>query len=60
MIHTVEYLWLLSDDKGVFGFIAFMRLVHELLNDVSVDMNIDVTHAESQTHNRHTKAQKRP
>jgi hypothetical protein len=37
-----------------------MRLVHELLNDVSVDTNMDVTHAESYTHNRHTRAQKRP
>jgi len=32
--------------KGVFDFIAFMRLVRELLNDVSVDMNMDVAHAE--------------
>lgn len=36
-----------------------MRLVHELLNDVSVDMNIDVTHAESYTHNRQTRRRKK-
>jgi len=29
-----------------FGFIAFMCLVRELLNDVSMDTNMDVTHAE--------------
>jgi hypothetical protein len=44
--------------KGVFGFIA-MRLVRELLNDVSVDMNMDVTHAESYTHNRQTRRRKK-
>jgi hypothetical protein len=43
---------------GVFGFIA-MRLVRELLNDVSVDMNMDVTHAESYTHNRQTRRRKK-
>jgi methyl coenzyme M reductase beta subunit len=45
--------------KGVFGFIAFMRLVRESLNDVSVDMNMDVTHAESYTHNRQTRRRKK-
>ena len=45
--------------KGVFGFIAFMRLVRELLNDVSVDMNMDVAHAESCTHNRQTRRRKK-
>ena len=36
-----------------------MRLVRELLNDVSVDMNMDVTHAESYTHNRQTRRRNR-
>jgi hypothetical protein len=36
-----------------------MRLVHELLNDVSVDMNMDVTHAESYKHNRQTQRRKK-
>ena len=36
-----------------------MRLVRELLNDVSVDMNMDVTHAESYTHNRQTQRRKK-
>ena len=40
--------------RGVFGFIAFLYLVHELLDDVSVDTNMDVTHAESYTHNLQT------
>jgi hypoxanthine-guanine phosphoribosyltransferase len=43
---------------GVFDFIA-MCLVRELLNDVSVDMNMDVTHAESYTHNRQTRRRKK-
>ena len=45
--------------KGVFDFIAFMRLVRELLNDVSVDTNMDVTPAESYTHNRQTRRRKK-
>ncbi len=36
-----------------------MRLVRELLNDVSVDTNMDVTHAESYTHNRQTQRRKK-
>jgi len=44
----VEYLdELLSDGRGgVLGFIAFMCLVRELLNDASIDTNMDATHAE--------------
>jgi len=44
----VEYLdGLLSDGRdGVFGFIVFMCLVRDLLNDVSIDTNMDATHAE--------------
>jgi len=44
----VEYLdGLLSDGRdGVFGFIVFMCVVRELLNDVSIDTNMDATHAE--------------
>jgi len=44
----VEYLdGLLSDGRdGVFGFIVFMCLVRELLNDASIDTNMDLTHAE--------------
>jgi len=44
----VEYLdGLLSDGRdGIVGFIAFMCLVRELLNDVSIDTNMDLTHAE--------------
>ncbi len=45
--------------KGVFDFVAFMRLARELLNDVSVDTNMDVTHAESYTHNRQTRKRKK-
>jgi hypothetical protein len=44
--------------RGVFDFIT-MCLVRELLNDVSVDMNMDVTHAESCTHNRQTRRLKK-
>jgi hypothetical protein len=44
----VEYLdGLLSDGRGgVFGFIVFMCVVRDLLNDASIDTNMDVTHAE--------------
>ena len=44
----VEYLdGLLSDGRGgVLGFIAFMCLVRELLNDASIDTNMDAAHAE--------------
>jgi len=44
----VEYLdGLLSDGRdGIVGFIAFMCLVHDLLNDASIDTNMDLTHAE--------------
>jgi hypothetical protein len=44
----VEYLdGLLSDGRdGIIGFIAFMCLVRELLNDASIDTNMDLTHAE--------------
>jgi len=44
----VEYLdELLSDGRdGIVGFIAFMCLVRELLNDASIDTNMDATHAE--------------
>jgi len=44
----VEYLdGLLSGGRGgIVGFIAFMCLVRELLNDVSMDTNMDLTHAE--------------
>jgi len=44
----VEYLdGLLSDGRdGVLGFIAFMCLVRDLLNDASIDTNMDATHAE--------------
>jgi hypothetical protein len=44
----VEYLdELLSGGRdGVFGFIVFMCLVRELLNDASIDTNMDLTHAE--------------
>jgi hypothetical protein len=44
----VEYLdGLLSGGvDGILGFIAFMCLVRELLNDVSIDTNMDLTHAE--------------
>jgi len=44
----IEYLdGLLSGGRdGVLGFIAFMCLVRELLNDASIDTNMDLTHAE--------------
>jgi len=44
----VEYLdGLLSDGRdGIVGFIAFMCLVRGLLNDASIDTNMDLTHAE--------------
>ena len=44
----VEYLdGLLSDGRdGVLGFIVFMCVVRELLNDTSIDTNMDLTHAE--------------
>ena len=44
----IEYLdGLLSDGRdGIVGFIVFMCLVRELLNDASIDTNMDVAHAE--------------
>jgi hypothetical protein len=44
----VEYLdGLLSGGRGgIVGFIVFMCLVRDLLNDVSIDTNMDLTHAE--------------
>ena len=44
----VEYLdGLLSDGRdGVLGFIVFMCLVRELLNDEAIDTNMDAAHAE--------------
>jgi len=44
----VEYLdGLLSDGRdGIVGFIVFMCLVRDLLNDASIDTNMDLTHAE--------------
>jgi len=44
----VEYLdGLLSGGvDGILGFIAFMCLVRDLLNDASIDTNMDLTHAE--------------
>jgi hypothetical protein len=44
----VEYLdGLLSDGRdGVFGFIVFVCLVRELLNDSSIDTNMDINYAE--------------
>jgi len=44
----VEYLdGLLSDGRdGIVGFIVFMCLVRELLNDVSMDTNMDINYAE--------------
>jgi hypothetical protein len=43
----VEYLdGLLSGGDGVFGFIAFMCLVRDLLNDASIDTNMDINYAE--------------
>jgi len=38
---------LLSGGRGgIVSFIVFMCLVRELLNDASIDTNMDVTHAE--------------
>jgi hypothetical protein len=44
----VEYLdGLLSGGRdGVFGFIVFMCLVRDLLNDASIDTNMDINYAE--------------
>jgi len=44
----IEYLdGLLGDGRdGVLGFIVFMCLVRDLLNDASIDTNMDLTHAE--------------
>ena len=44
----VEYLdgLLSGGGDGVLGFIAFMCLVRDLLNDASIDTNMDATHAE--------------
>ena len=44
----VEYLdGLLGDGRdGIVGFIAFMCLVRDLLNDASIDTNMDAIHAE--------------
>ena len=44
----VEYLdGLLSDGRdGIVSFIAFMCLVRDLLNDASIDTNMDAAHAE--------------
>jgi hypothetical protein len=44
----IEYLdGLLSGGRdGIVGFIAFMCLVRDLLNDASIDTNMDAAHAE--------------
>jgi len=44
----VEYLdGLLSDGRdGIVSFIAFMCLVRDLLNDTSIDTNMDINYAE--------------
>jgi len=44
----VEYLdGLLSDGRnGIVGFIVFMCLVRDLLNDASIDTNMDINYAE--------------
>jgi hypothetical protein len=44
----VEYLdgLLSGGGDGVLGFIVFMCVVRELLNDASIDTNMDLTHAE--------------
>ena len=44
----VEYLdGLLSDGRdGIVSFIAFMCLVRDLLNDASIDTNMDINYAE--------------
>jgi hypothetical protein len=44
----IEYLdGLLSGGRdGIVGFIAFMCLVRDLLNDTSIDTNMDINYAE--------------
>jgi len=44
----VEYLdgLLSGGGDGVFGFIVFMCVVRDLLDDASIDTNMDLTHAE--------------
>jgi len=44
----VEYLDKLLSDGGdcVLGFIAFMCVVRDLLNDTSIDTNMDINYAE--------------
>jgi hypothetical protein len=43
----VEYLdGLLSGGDGIVGFIVFVCLVRELLNDASIDTNMDINYAE--------------
>jgi len=44
----IEYLdgLLSSGVDGVLGFIAFMCLVRDLLNDASIDTNMDINYAE--------------
>jgi len=44
----IEYLdGLLSGGRdGIVGFIAFMCLVRDLLNDASIDTNMDINYAE--------------
>jgi hypothetical protein len=44
----IGYLDGLLDDgrDGIVGFIVFMCLVRDLLNDASIDTNMDATHAE--------------
>jgi hypothetical protein len=42
---------------GVFGFIAFMSLVRDLLNDSSIDTNMD--YAEMILNSTNTKAQQK-
>jgi hypothetical protein len=44
----VEYLdGLLGDGRdGIVGFIVFMCVVRDLLNDEAIDTNMDLTHAE--------------
>jgi len=47
-VECVEYLdGLLSGGRdGIVGFIAFMCLVRDLLNDASIDTNMDINYAE--------------
>ncbi|MFP3297452.1 MAG: hypothetical protein RXN78_07690 [Vulcanisaeta sp.] len=47
-VECVEYLdeLLSGGGDGVLGFIAFMCVVRDLLNDASMDTNMDLTHAE--------------